>query len=393
MELRKLNANDYDALMEVLNVTFANSYGRPMDFLSELPKMWIRDDRHMSYHTGVFEDGKLVAVGGVYPLHVRIGDASLRFATTGNMATLPEYEGRGYFSAIFASMMKELEENDYDGARLGGLRQRYARFGYEPAGWAYEVSFTAHNRIKYYHDAGQDIEFREIGREDTDWLAFCDALSRRSEFYVERSAEEDYRDVYLGLRSKHATAYIALRGGVPIGYLAASGSEYVGHALNGNCIWELRYTSIAYFIPMICAWQRRVDQGISFKLAPYMQEELRLITPGAEGISVSAPSRFKIRSFDRVADALLKLKHAKQPLLQGELVVGIEGYGSIRLYVDGDTAGCEKTDLSPMITLDPLTATRVLFGHMPAYASIPVTNPLVSDWLPLPLSWCALDYV
>ncbi|MBR2370680.1 MAG: GNAT family N-acetyltransferase [Clostridia bacterium] len=393
MEIRKLNADDYEQLLDVLDTVFANFHKHPMDFRSELPKMCIKDDKHMGYHTGVFEDGKLVAVGGVYPLPVKIGDASLLFSTTGNMATLPEYEGRGYFNKIFTEMMKELKENGFDGARLGGLRQRYSRFGYEPAGLAYSVSFTANNRIKYFKDAGQDITFREIKREDTEILAFCDELSRKSDFYVERSSEDNYRDVYLGLRSKHATAYVALKDGAPIGYLAASGSEYVGHALNGACIWELRYTSIEHFIPMICAWQRRVNKNISFKLAPYMQDELRLIIPGAEGVSISSPSRFKILNYDKVADALMKLKLSKQPLMKGELIIGIEDYGNIRLYVDENTAGCEKTDKSPEFTLDKLTATRVLFGHMPVYASIPVLDPLISDWLPLPLCWCTLDYV
>lgn len=393
MEIRRLNADDYDQLLDVLDTVFANYHKHPMDFRSELPKMCIKDDKHMGYHTGVFEDGKLIAVGGVYPLPVKIGDASLLFSTTGNMATLPEYEGRGYFNKIFTEMMKELEEKGFDGARLGGLRQRYSRFGYEPAGLAYNISFTENNRIKYYGDAGADIEFQEIKREDTEYLAFCNELSRKTDFYVERSTEDNYRDVYLGLRCKHATPYIALKNGIPIGYLASSGNVHVGHALNGRSIWEICYTSIDHFIPMLCAWQRRVTGTVSLKLAPYMQEELRLIVPGAEGVSISSPSRFKILNYDKVADALLKLKNSKQKLIPGELVVGIEGYGNIRLYVTENTAGCEKTDKEPEFTLDKLAATRVLFGHMPTYASIHVPHPLVSDWLPLPLSWCTLDYV
>ena len=150
MELRKLTADDYDELLEMLNTVFAKHHGHDMDFYNELPKMWIRDDKHMGYHTGVFEDGKLVSVAGCYPLPLRIGDTSLLFATTGNEATLPEYEGRGYFTAIFTEIMKELELMGADGARLGGARQRYARFGYEPAGSSYQVIFNQNNRIKYF---------------------------------------------------------------------------------------------------------------------------------------------------------------------------------------------------------------------------------------------------
>lgn len=393
MEIRKLTADDYEELLEMLNRTFATSYGRPMDFLNELPKMWVKDDKQMGYHTGAFVDGKLVSVGGCYPLPMKIGDSSLLFATTGNIATLPEYEGRGYFSKVFAELMKEVDEIGAVAARLGGRRQRYGRFGFEPSGMVYSVKFNEANRVKYFKDAGQDIEFREIGREDTKLLAFCDELSRKSDFYMERSTEDNYRDIYLSLCNKHSTPYVALKNGEPVGYLAASGDAYVGRCLDGYNIWEMRYTSIEHYVPMICAWQRRINADVSFKIAPFMKEELRLMIPAAEKLFIESPSHFKIVNYEKIADALLKLKLSKQPLISGELVIGIEDYGNIRLFVDGKSAGCEKTDKAAEITVDKFTATRVLFGYAPAVASIPADNPLISNWLPLPLSWCTLDYV
>ncbi len=394
MELRKLHTGDYDQLLNLLNVVFAKQHGHAMDFLNELPKMWVCDNQHMGYHTGVFEDGKLVAVGGCYPFTVKIGDTSLLFATTGNMATLPEYEGRGYFNRIFTELMKELEEIGADGARLGGSRTRYARFGYEPAGLAYHITLNEKNRLKYFQNPGADIEFREIQPEDVEFLEFCDALSRKADFYAERDTAENYRDVYLALCSKHAAPYIALKNGTPVGYLAAtSETQYIGRAVNGPFIRELRYTSPQYFLPIVCAWQRHVNNTITFQLAPYMIDELKAVVPGAEKISILSPSRFKILNYEKLADALLKLKHSKQPLINGEIVLGIEDYGTIRLYVDGNAAGCEKTEKTPVCTLDKRTATRLLFGHLPPCASIPLFDPLLNNWLPLPLSWVTLDYV
>lgn len=394
MELRKLNTGDYDQLLDLLNVVFTKQNGHPMDFLNELPKMWVCDDRHMGYHTGVFEDGKLVAVGGCYPLPLKIGETSLLFATTGNMATLPEYEGRGYFNRIFTELMHRLEEMGADGARLGGSRTRYARFGYEPAGLAYNITLNEKNRVKYFQNLGAELEFREIRSGDVDLLEFCNALSRKADFYVERSSEENYRDVYLALCSKHAAPYVALKDGVPVGYLAAtSNKQYIGRAVKGREIRELRYTSVEQFLPIVCAWQRYVNDSISFQLAPYMAEELRLIVPGAENVSVASPSRFKILNYEKLADALLKLKHSKHPLMNGEFVLGIEDYGTIRLYVDGNVAGCEKSQKTPVCTVDKRTATRLLFGHLPPYASTALSDPLLGNWLPLPLSWVTLDYV
>ena len=394
MELRKLTASDYDELLEVLNSVFTRENKKPMDFLNLLPKMWVRDDQHMGYHTGIFEDGKLVSVAGCYPLPAKIAGIPFLFATTGNVATLPEYEGRGYFTTIFTELMKELEQMDVDAARLNGARQRYARYGYEPAGSVYQVVFTENNRLKYFHDAGSDLVFKEIERSDLESLAFCDTLSRKSDFYVDRSTEEDYRDVYLALRGKHATPYLAVKKNLPVGYLVAVDDKQMsGHARNGRHIYELRYNCLENFIEMVCAWQRKVDDEITFRLAPYMTEEMELISPCAEYITVSSPSHFKIRDYERLADALLKLKASKESLLNGEVILGIKDYGTIKLFVSKDNQGCIKTEEKPELILDQLSATRMLFGHVPYYTAGLTANPLWKNWLPLPFSWNIMDSV
>ena len=142
-EIKKLTAEHYDELLALLNYTFGNKNGKEVDFLTEQPKMWVRDDAHMGRHLGVFEDGKLCAVVGVYPLQTVIDGEKILFATTGNVATHPEYEGRGYFNALFCEAMKELESMNADAARLGGARQRYERFGYESCGASYLFNFNA----------------------------------------------------------------------------------------------------------------------------------------------------------------------------------------------------------------------------------------------------------
>lgn len=67
-----------------------------MDIERELPKMCVRDEKHMRKHFGIFEDGKLVAGLGVYPYLAKVANISLSFSTLGNVVTCPEYEGRGY---------------------------------------------------------------------------------------------------------------------------------------------------------------------------------------------------------------------------------------------------------------------------------------------------------
>ncbi len=66
----------------------------------------------------------------------------------------------------------------------------------------------------------------------------------------------------------------------------------------------------------------------------------------------------------------------------------------VRLAVSRDGVECEKTELSPDISLDDLTVARFLFG--PTSPELPMDcekTSLLRAWLPLPLSWNELDRI
>ena len=69
---------------------------------------------------------------GVYPLPAVVAGRRLLFATVGNVATHPYETGRGYMRRLMDAARARLDEMDADASRLGGLRRRYAPFGYEP---------------------------------------------------------------------------------------------------------------------------------------------------------------------------------------------------------------------------------------------------------------------
>ncbi|MBQ5930028.1 MAG: GNAT family N-acetyltransferase, partial [Clostridia bacterium] len=125
MELRRLKAEDYDSLLDLLNKVFSIKNQRQVDFEKDLPKMWARTDEQMGKHFGVFEDGKLVSALGVYPLPTIIDGEEFMFSTVGNIATDKEYEGKGYMSQLIDVAMQELKDIKADVSRLGGLRKRY----------------------------------------------------------------------------------------------------------------------------------------------------------------------------------------------------------------------------------------------------------------------------
>lgn len=381
MEIKRLGAEHYDELLEMLNYTFGSSYKRPMDFLSEQPKMWVRDDEHMGRHIGIFEDGKLCSVVGIYPLKTFIEGEEFLFATTGNVATLPEYEGRGYFNLIFSEIMKELDRIGADAARLGGLRQRYGRFGYEMGGTVYKFTFLDHNRIRGFGEtAGEGIEFAEIKADDKAALAFCCELSQKRKIHVERTVENAYPSTC----SRHNTPYAAYRDGKMIGYLSASHKK--------DTVEEINALTCRDMIDMVCAWQKQNRVCVHFELPCYMTEEVRAFWASSNGVSIAAATQFKIINWQKLLNTLMRAKAKSEKLIDGDFVVEIEGYGKLRLFVCGENAGCEPTDKQAELTIDGRMATRLLLGPaMPAVvADIP---PIPRSWLPLHMSWNTLDSI
>lgn len=389
MEIRRLNSNDYDELLELLNGVFANKYGRAMDFLSEQPKMWRRDDECMGKHIAVFEDGRMVSVVGIYPLPVVIGGQRLLFATTGNVATLPEYEGRGYFTKLFSMAMDEVERMGVDAARLGGARQRYAKYGFEPAGLCFKIELNSDNVNKFFKGYGENVSFERITPEDKCALEYVSMLIKKKDFFVERKQE----DIYSLIGTKHSAPYIAKRDGAPIGYLSAScDNQFVGVGEFGRNINEYGYESSEDFFHMISAYQKKVGNVLNLTVAPHETDILEKISDGAEYVNLVSPSRFRILNFEKLIDALVKLKDKSEGLPYAKCVIEIEDYGKVLLYREENGVGATLSSDAPEIVLSRAEATRLLFGHLPCFATKKIPENL-KKFLPLPLSWNTLDYL
>ena len=112
MEIKRLKKENYDELISLLNLVFSKQNKCVMDFERELPNMCIRDEMHMRKHVGLFIDNRLVSVVGVYPLPTRVLDKEINFCTVGNVATHPDYEGRGYMNILFNQAMEIVKEEN-----------------------------------------------------------------------------------------------------------------------------------------------------------------------------------------------------------------------------------------------------------------------------------------
>lgn len=390
-ELRQLREGDFDELLEMLNYTFGTHYGRGMDFLNEQPNMWVRDDEHMGRHFGIFDGGKLASVVGIYPLPTVIDGTKVLFATTGNVATHPDFTGRGYFTELFTKIMAELDTINADAARLGGARQRYARFGFEPCGTLHKFMINERTR-KACQKEPTGIEFKAVDEGDIKELAFIDGLSKKALMYVDRSPDFGYRHVFLNLCSKHARPYIAMKDGEFVGYLSSyADSQFIGRSTDGRNIAEIRAITPQILRDMVFAWQERCGRDVEVPIAPFMKDEVRIFSGIAQSMTTHTPSHFKFRKFENVSDALMRVKAKTVDMPEGEFAIEIADYGRICFYNRGGVAGCEKTNVAPIATLNKNDAARLIFGpHSPeAVCDLPY---IARAFLPLPLTWNTNDY-
>ena len=372
--VERLTERDYDEALYVMNTAFSKE-GAPVDFRKKLPIMWTREKDYMRLHFGVRENGRLMSILGVYPLPVRIAGEELLFSTVGNVGTLPEARGKGYMKAMMDEAMRELSRIGADASRLGGLRSRYNRFGYDHCGTVIGFRLTARNVSE--QPPRTAYTFRELSPDDPalDFARFC---HRRGGICAVRRTDTDF---YMSLRAWENRPFLASdENGKPLGYLTASA--------DGTSVAE-QGVAAGSPVDMLAAWlQQRGLPEVSFTLAPYDTEALTDALRRCERWSVSTPCMFKIIRWDRVAGALLSLRAQTEALPDGVFRLGIEGWGTLTLQVQAGLPSARRTDDTPELTLDRLSAARLLFGPL----RLP-TNAAAAAWLPLPLSWNGQDRV
>lgn len=387
-EVEKLTAADYDELLFALNTSFNHSGDNTFDKI--LPAMWRRTDEAMARHLVVRDGKRIAAVVGVYPLPVRFGNHELLFSTVGNVGTLPEYRGRGYMKLLMNAAMEELKRIGADAARLGGARQRYNRYGFELSGQLISFSLSRKNLAAYFDGSfghGETytprLQFKAIGPNDTESLAFAERLHNSSTLHCHRGDLARFRDVATAWRMIPVLA--TEPDGTPVGFLCADA--------DGTRIAEHSALTPELDCQMLFDWLAHIEKpGISFTAFPWDTEFANRCSRIAEWWNQFPPTQFKIINWLGVAKAALEVRARIAPIPSGRLAIRITGYGT--LVFENDTVSL--ADENPDIELDRLAATRYIFGSLPSTASAVVPREAAAyaaAIFPLPISWNNQDRV
>ena len=380
-EINRLQASDFEEALDMLNFSFG--FPHPKNFETLLPALYKAEDEHMSWNWAVRENGRIRAIVGAFPLAWQLGETTLRISGIGGVSCHPRARNQGYMQQLMSHAVASMRAEGYHLSYLGGQRQRYGYYGYEKCGIFYYLSLSKNNLRHVFGIDPLPIKFRSLTRDDQTHLQGAIGLHDAQPFRGLRAPERFY-DLLLDWQHQPNIALSA--DGRMIGYLVANQS--------GDTITELLAVNEGEpELAIAAAWVQQ-HGDTRFELSPW-NRLLPKLANLCEGMSVSSSGNWLIFDWENVLDALLKTRAAQGPLVDGAVIIEIEGYGRLLLEVDGKHIRCAPTDAEPSLSADPATAMRLLLGPLPpsAVLALPVGAALLEQWCPLPLFWGRQDGV
>ena len=365
---------DHEDLIDFLNYVFGMN-GFDSGFYRLLPKLYRPAFRPEDHNFIVTEDGKLRAAVGSYPIALSVAGHELSAAGIGNVAAHPFRRGKGYMKDCMNMAMRDAVEQGLDFAVLGGRRQRYSYFGFEPAGLCAKFTLEDHNLRHAWGYKGEPFGYKaeRVSPDDADALSAIDSLTRRQPSHPLRPADKLY-DTLNNWESK--VCKVLSPDGAFAGYFLATGS-----------VSEIDCVSPDHAGGVIAACFAFMGKpALDFFIPPYSRTMLDALSDLSEGMVLTVTENYCVLNYERVARACLELKSQLVPLCDGELFLDIDGFAgkeSLRVSVSGGKPSVEKAEPGKGISLSHRKAMELLFGPfsqeryaLPAFAQ---------NWFPLPL--------
>lgn len=383
VEVVQLTAADWDEGLAFLNGVFGEH--REHNFATLLPSIYQPTNELMACNHAVREHGRIRAVVGLFPLDWQVGDVQLKVGGIGGVSTHTTVRGKGYMKVLMKHCVEKMQAEGYHLSWLGGQRQRYGYFGYEKCGQQLSISLTAAN-VRHVFGDQEPLRFEPLTSGDTARMAAARQMHDAQRVYHRRGDIELFPRF---LASWYHQPFVALdSAGEMMGYLVAD-------ADGGNVV-ELLGQDPSTTVDMARSWvQSRQAGSARFDIPPTHFELLQRLSAIGEGVSTGTSGNWQIYDWAATVAALLQVRAAGGALADGEVVIGIEGYGNLHIRVAGTRIDCAKVDESAAVTWDPFTAMRVFFGPMPpaSVTTVPAAAAPLLAWCPLPLGWPQQDGV
>ena len=376
----RATAADYDEIVEFANFVFSYAH-EPHEFKTLISKAYGEDHTHWPIHFVARENGRIRGLVGLMPFPQRVLGETLQMGFIGTVSVHPYSRSKGYMKKLMAMTNDYARDNGFDLLALGGQRQRYEYYGYEPGGAMHALTITATN----CHHALKDVEADAVSFAPFEsQRAQMDALFSIYESGVVAGARprEDFEQICGTWRNRPLA--ILLNGSLA-GYLIASPDH--------SHILELRLRSPEALYPAIKAYLTAFGQKhVCVKLPPHQTELLRPLLRICESASIEQNECYRMVDYARVVRAYLKLKqHIEGDLPDGRLALGLAEEGkTLLICASRGEIACEITQDTPDILLSRLEAQNLLLAPTP-FVDVSVLPDCARRFFPLPVCIVAAD--
>ena len=382
------DASMYDDYMDFINYVFGFN-GRRDDFKKLLPKLYGPEDNPAGSSYVAVENGRIKAAIGAFDHEICVCGQTLKCRSVGNVAVHPYAASRGFMKTLLHRAVDEMVADGVVLSSLGGRRQRYNYFSYDKTGTSFRFTVNSDNMR---HTYGADrtglahCTVKLIGKNDDEMLDAVAALIARQDYAPVRPRERLY-DI---LCSWGMQPYALMDGETFAGYFVVRGGEKITEIVLAEPTREDAVKAV------ISVYDALGKGTLSFMIAPFGGEFVKVLWPLAEGYQQEPNESFSVLSYLPVCRAFFDLKAKYDRLPDGELCLLIHGQGGdekLHFSVSGgvplvEVAGAEEV---PVAEFGHLEAMGVLFAHM--YPGREILPDFARLWFPLPLWLYAADEV
>lgn len=343
-------------------------------FFTMLPKLYKKEYDHCAKNHIVSCDGKWLAAVGLYIDEMDICGEKILCGGIGNVAVSKECRGMGYMKECMKLAKEKCIEDNVDFMILGGQRQRYGYFGFEPSGIEPEYHF---NEINVRHIYGKDyvstVTAQPVTEADTEDIEYIyDLYNKSFPSRVIRKREKFY-DILI---SWHQHPIIFKENGKSIGYAVVSeGMDVVTE------IASVDENAFRNILPSLLTASGK--KGIKIRIQPFSTAENQILSDICERMTLDSCELINVLNWKHMIYALLKLKSTYKKLCDGEKSFLIHGNKKDEIFtvkVENNSVNVSDGGKN-YIELTHKDAMQMFMGFYSDKRN--TLSPEISSWLPL----------
>lgn len=333
-------------IIDFINFVFSQAHN-PHDFKTLIPKVYgdhlpeLAADHYLAK-----QDGKIKAAVANRIINISAAGTTLKAGLIGSVSVHPYSRGEGHMKQLMNMATEESRNNGVDILMLGGQRQRYEYFGFEPGGSCIRFDVTKTNLRHCFKDVDSSgITFCPMSNDRPKEIALAKKLYERRIVHTLRP-KENFVDI---LHTWTAKCYVIYKNGSMIGY-----------TYDNFCETELEQES-DYPAVLKAGFEALNLDRINLRLAPYETERAAFLSRICEGFSIHTVELINILNWKRVLQASLSIKAATTLLADGELTVRIDN-STYRIIVANGTPTVTESNENPEIIMSHNEAQLAFFG-------------------------------